>query len=332
MVRPCMHTTMGRSDRIFTPETFWVDLVLRNPLDVEVTLSGFTVGVRESSSEDGESAKEFVEVEIIDGIVLGAMDTRTVRDEDVRTHLLTLVMLQIPVSVRCNRSASLTLTHIQYDFLELLPATESLAVRGRRLHDTPLQRANKIYAPDVLIKVEVEEAGQRLHVNLADDRHSVLAQGEYKTLKLWLSNSGTRKISELWLVSGATDAIWIDVDEPVSASKFLRRPVFVFALITILALASSSTQVEILQSSNSLAPRTPYRIPLDVINGSTELAPSESMQIPLILHASHVAEQDLCLLFVFREVCYPELLHTTFLMTLTGRGLTFSFRSSYLEI
>ena len=53
-------------------------MVLRNPLDVEVTLSGFTIGIRESSSDDDESAREFVEVEVIDDIVLGAKDTRTV--------------------------------------------------------------------------------------------------------------------------------------------------------------------------------------------------------------------------------------------------------------
>lgn len=92
-------------------------------------------------------------------------------------------------------------------------------MRGRRLHDTPAQRASKVYAPDVLIQVEVEEAGQRLHANLVDDRHPVLAQGEYKTLKLWLTNSGTRKIGELWLVYGEDDAVWLDVDEPATAGE-----------------------------------------------------------------------------------------------------------------
>lgn len=57
-----------------------------------------------------------------------------------------------------------------------------------------------------------------------------------------------------------------------------------------------------MQSSNSLAPRTPYRVPLNETSGAPDLAPSDVLQVPLILHASQVAEQDLCLLFVFREV------------------------------
>ena len=56
------------------------------------------------------------------------------------------------------------ITHVTFDFLSLLPVTESLAIRGRRLQDTPQQRQSKVYAPDVLIKVDVEDASQRLQV------------------------------------------------------------------------------------------------------------------------------------------------------------------------
>ncbi len=59
-------------------ETFWVDIALRNPLDVEVTLSGLTVSVREASAKDADINPDFVEVEIVDDVVLGAKDTRMV--------------------------------------------------------------------------------------------------------------------------------------------------------------------------------------------------------------------------------------------------------------
>ena len=86
-------------------------------------------------------------------------------------------------------------------------------MRGRRLNDTPIQRQGKVYAPDTLIKVEVEEAGHRLHAHFVDDRHMVLAQGEYKHQRIWLTNSGTRPIGELWLLAGEEDELWIDMED-----------------------------------------------------------------------------------------------------------------------
>ena len=61
-------------------ETFWVDLVVKNPLEVDVTLSNLTVIVRETSSKDVDTTPDFVEVEVIEDVTLGPSDTRTVSD------------------------------------------------------------------------------------------------------------------------------------------------------------------------------------------------------------------------------------------------------------
>ncbi len=55
-----------------------MDLVVRNPLEVEVSLSSLTVVVRDASATDAETVPESVEVEVIDDVVLGPRDTRTV--------------------------------------------------------------------------------------------------------------------------------------------------------------------------------------------------------------------------------------------------------------
>lgn len=60
-------------------ETFWVDLVLKNPLDVEVSLSALTITLRESSSTGEDTTQDFVQAEVVDDVVLGPKDTRTVR-------------------------------------------------------------------------------------------------------------------------------------------------------------------------------------------------------------------------------------------------------------
>ncbi|PCH33758.1 hypothetical protein WOLCODRAFT_60797 [Wolfiporia cocos MD-104 SS10] len=253
---------LERSISAAVDENFWVDVVMQNPLDVEVTLSGLTVNVREASpgQEPIELPSDSIETEIVDDIILGARETRT-----------------IPVAVRCRRPASLIITEITYDFLSLLPTTESLAVRGRRLHDTAEQRQNKVYAPDTYPKVDVEEAGQRLHASFVDDTQLVLAHGESRRLRLWMTNSGTRKIGEIWMVTGHDDNVWVE------------------------SMSEPSSSREVLHTNNSLAPRTPYRIPLDTLQGSSEIAPGDSLQFNAMVHASSVGEQTLALLIVFRE-------------------------------
>lgn len=97
--------------------------------------------------------------------------------------------------------------------------TESLAIRGRRLHDTPQQRQNKVYAPDVLTEIEVEDAGLRLQAHFVDNRHLVLAHGERKHMDVFLQNTGSKSIGDLWLLTGRHDEVWIGGGEPGSSCK-----------------------------------------------------------------------------------------------------------------
>jgi hypothetical protein len=105
---------------------------------------------------------------------------------------------------------TLQISHVSYMFLSLLPAMEPLVSRGRRLQDTPHQRQNKIYAPDDVIKVEVEDAIQRLSAQFLDDSRLVLYHGECREMQIWLSNVGTQAISEIWLVGGEDDEFCVD--------------------------------------------------------------------------------------------------------------------------
>ena len=54
-------------------------------------------------------------------------------------------------------------------------------------------------------------------------------------------------------------------------------------------------------SNNSLLPRTPYRIPFPSTENPS-LSPGANLEIPFVLHANKLGEQELCLLFTFREV------------------------------
>ncbi|KAF5384925.1 hypothetical protein D9615_001402 [Tricholomella constricta] len=253
---------LAPSGKAFVNETFWVDLVLRNPLDTEVNLSNLTVTVQEFEATDPSSSTAFVEVETIGDLVLGPEESRTV-----------------PIYIKSTRAASLIFTHATYDFLALLPSTESLASRGRRLQDTPAQRQKPTYAPDINIKIEIEEVNHKLVVDFVDDDRLVLAQGERKQLKLWLSNTGTRPIKEVWMVAGPEDEIWLGPYEEFDDT-------------------SVSKSTEIIKSHNSLAPGKPCRI---VLPESGILNPGENVELPMQLHAESQGDQGLHLLFVYRE-------------------------------
>lgn len=91
--------------------------------------------------------------------------------------------------------------------------TESLASRGRKLHDTPLQRQQPTYAPDVIMRVEVVASHHKLIASYIEDGQLVLMQGENKSMRLLLTNAGSRPISEVWMVAGAEDEIWVGVND-----------------------------------------------------------------------------------------------------------------------
>ena len=188
-----------------------MDLVVHNPFNAEVNLSELTVVVTGVPSSGSEWTPELVDVEILDDIILDPNETRTVNIVGLLIHLAQANFFQfkIPMSILARRPMTLQITHVSYMFLSFLPAMEPLVSRGRRLQDTPHQRQNKVYAPDNVIKVEVEDAVQRMSVQFFDDSRLVLYQGECRKMQIWLSNTGTQAISEIWLVNGEDDEFWI---------------------------------------------------------------------------------------------------------------------------
>jgi len=250
---------LERSGNAAVEEAFRVDITLRNPLDTEVTLANPTVIV-ELSSGDAAWIRDNITIETAEDTILYANESRT-----------------ISIAIKASKPASLVITGVAYDFLGLLPTVESLARRGRRLQDTPQQRQTITYAPEEHLKVDVEEASQELAVAFVDDGPLVLAEGEYKRMKLWMSNAGSRDIGEVWVVPGVEDQIWI---EPLDGGE---------GLDTRLAWKTW-------QSDNKIVPPTPHSIPL-----AEKLVTSGSTEVTIVLHAGSKRKQDLSLLFIYRE-------------------------------
>ena len=196
-------------------EPFWVDIALQNPLDTEVTFTDLSLVV-EARDQDTPWINKHVTVEPVKEVVLRAKENRTVRVQKTcgpRSSFLFFDLIQLSIAVEVSQPASLTIPSVTYDFLGLFPTRESLARRGRRLQDTPQQRQSVTYAPDILIKIDIEEASQELAVSLESNDLLVLSEGEHKPMKLWMTNAGCKPIGEIWLVGGSEDRMWLESSE-----------------------------------------------------------------------------------------------------------------------
>lgn len=212
---------LEKSGKAVVGETFWIDLVLQNPLDTEINLSNFTAVVQE---ETGTSSSEApAQTEVINQVVLAAKEKK-----------------KISLSIKPLKPTALIFHQVTFNFLSLLPTSEPLSYQGQRLHNTPAQRQVATYAPDTHFVLDVVEAHHRLTADFSDEQISLL-QGEYGDLRIWLSNTGINPITELWVVVGACDELWFN--EPQDEFK------------------KGVSESEILLSPNSIKPDVVYRVP-----------------------------------------------------------------------
>ncbi|TFK30788.1 hypothetical protein FA15DRAFT_662838 [Coprinopsis marcescibilis] len=245
--------------KVSAGETFWVDLALCNPLDTDVELTNLTVELEANGLGDQPiPIQSLVEVDIIGELTLNAKESRTV-----------------PIAVKTLQPASLIVSNVRYDFLNILPVTESLASTGRRLHDTLQQRQNATYAPDVLLKVNIVKAVNKVSVAFVDDRELVFKQGEIFELQISITNTGDRPVGELWFLSGGEQEVWVGSED---------APIY------------TSSDSEIVKSRNSLKPSDPHQIQL-----GNPLEPDSSITVIALVHAERPGTHEIFISIVFRE-------------------------------
>jgi len=199
---------------------------------------------------------------------------------------------QIPLAITPQYSGTFYIPLVKYDFLSLLPTTEILSTRGKRLNATPAQRQEPTYAPDVLMRFTVAEATHKLVMSFVEDGKIKVLQGEKRLMNLWVVNLGSRPIRELWVVPDPEDEIWIgdaDEGETVNYEAGVTRE-------------ASAVSIQIIKSSNSLVSPQPLRIP---VPGGV-LRPEDGFSVPLALHTETIGEKQFCLFFVYREVSHSR--------------------------
>ncbi|KAF8309874.1 ER-golgi trafficking TRAPP I complex 85 kDa subunit-domain-containing protein, partial [Cantharellus anzutake] len=131
-------------------EPFWIDLALCNPLDTEMNLTGLTLEV-ECKDASKDALTSVVQIEIIESVFLNSKERTTV-----------------PIKATPLIPTSLKFINAHYSFLSLLRTCESLAVRGKRLNDTPAQRQGNVRAPDAFVVANVRHPVAKLEPRFDD--------------------------------------------------------------------------------------------------------------------------------------------------------------------
>jgi trafficking protein particle complex subunit 8 len=204
-------------------------------------------------------------------------------------------LAQVSIAIRALEPTTLVVYQVKYDFLSVLSVTESLASRGPRLHGTPAQMRSVTYGPDVYLKVDVAPSDNKLSAAFADECEIVLKHGEIREMSIHLTNTGTKPISEVWLVMGGEEELWVGREEESEARECSHgQRIRCHSLNNYL---TARPPTDIVRSVNSLKCPEPLDVRL-----SEPLQPGVATDLSLCIHVEQPGSQEFQLLFLFREV------------------------------
>ncbi|KDN42910.1 hypothetical protein RSAG8_06436, partial [Rhizoctonia solani AG-8 WAC10335] len=233
-------------------EMFWVELSMHNPLDAEVVLSDLTLTI------DAPEGIDFT-IESLSEVGLRPNETRL-------------------------SPGMITISHITYRFLSLLPATEPLAWRGARLHATPQQRQGKLYGSDHIVRVQVLPRGARLDVELAEADSRTMCLGELRKAIMRLEHpvvgGSTEPLTDIWVMMG--EAGWPTLPQCLDHQDD----------------TGSSTSDFVLR--NTLDPLSPMKLPLELM-GSSSLGLGKHFDLQVAYCGHEPGLHDVSILLVFRK-------------------------------
>ncbi|KAG8936905.1 hypothetical protein FRC02_009995 [Tulasnella sp. 418] len=179
-------------------EPFWVELVLKNPLDTEVVLSDVAVKAKEISAGESGTEEAEITVESIPTVTISARAKTTVS-----------------VKVVVNKVTTVQFTHATFNFLGLVPISEPLSIKGKRLNDTIAHQRSVAYAKETYLHANVKHSGGRLKIEFLDEGHGemTVVQGELKRTRIRVKNVGGQPVEEIWcMINEEGISAWIDIE------------------------------------------------------------------------------------------------------------------------
>ena len=170
-------------------QTFWLDLEVRNPLSVELTIDGIRPMLMHASPPSDASAPQQLnanefESDDVGRITLDPFERRRVR-----------VAMRVRIEAKSLRVASVT-----FRLADTIHLVQHLEKKGKRLNGTKDQRTSTTYGPDLSLAVSVHRPRPTLTARIVDPpMHMFL--GEQVRLQVLLKNQGTTMIEDLRALS-----------------------------------------------------------------------------------------------------------------------------------
>ncbi|CAE7231072.1 unnamed protein product [Rhizoctonia solani] len=242
-------------------EMFWVELSIHNPLDAEVVLSDLTLTV------DAPEGIDFT-IESLSEVGLRPKETRLLH-----------------MGLTCQSPGTITISHITYRFLSILPATEPLTWRGARLHATPQQRQGKLYGSDHTVRIQVLPRGARLDVELAEADSRPMCLGELRKAIMRLEHpvvgGSVEPLTDIWAMMG--EAGWPTLPQCLDLQD---------------NTGSSTSDFDL---RNTLDPLSPTKLPLEQLMGSSLLGLGKHFDLQVAYCGHEPGLHDTSILLVFRK-------------------------------
>ncbi|TKY89852.1 hypothetical protein EX895_001149 [Sporisorium graminicola] len=178
--------TSTQARQVPVRQTFWLDVEVRNPLGVDLTIDRIRPVLKiDSSSVEGdpdatELGEDDFESEDAGQCALGPFQSRRIR-----------------VALRVNKEAkSLRIASIRFRLAETIDLSQPLDKKGPRLNKTKEHRTSIVYGPDLSLAISVHGPRPTLTAKILNSPQQIFV-GEAVRLKVLLKNEGGVPIDDL---------------------------------------------------------------------------------------------------------------------------------------
>ncbi|SPO28195.1 uncharacterized protein UTRI_04590_B [Ustilago trichophora] len=244
-------------------QTFWLDVEVRNPLGVDLTIDTIrpVLEVNSSTANDVEPAKQLSADEF--------------ESDDAGKHAFgPFQHRRIRVAIRVKKEfKSLRVASVTFRLAETIHLVQQLEKKGKRLNGTKEQRTSVAYGLDLSLAVSVHGPRPTLTAKIIEPPQQVFL-GEQVRLKVLLKNEGSSPIDDLRALCDQPEVAIFDTDSksPEESGKQYTMP-------------------------NHLGPVVPQSI-LDR-EGHTELQAGQEVETTLIIRPVRTGDVSLAWLLPF---------------------------------
>lgn len=197
-------------------------------------------------------------------------------------------MLQIYVPIKATSLTSFKFTSVSFRFNDLLPCTESLVKKPKRLNATRNQLVTATYAEDTSLSVIIRSPIPILSISL-DELPDNLYAGEARMTSITLTNTGQVALINLKAICSHPSFIIFQQHSSSASSS------------TLYNKQSASNASSTLSSPNYLIPNTPFQVPLatSILSDLPTLAAGASVTVPVLCRGDAVGNHSIKFLFTF---------------------------------